>query len=132
MLLFILKCVPSSDMIRSKSAFRYFINVLPVLRFIDAIGRSPQNRIPHIRHRFDELDGGLAAELTDDPPRLFVLQNTGDIICGQRFKVQAVRNVKVRGHRFRIVVDDHRFVAQPPPRGTSRTGSRTFVILRAL
>ena len=53
-----------------------------------------------------QIDGRLSAELDDNAFRLFLVDDVEHIFRGQRFKIQSVGDIKVRGYGFRVVVDD--------------------------
>ncbi len=58
-----------------------------------------------------KVDGRLAAKLDNDAFRLFPVDDVQHVFQGQRFKIQTVCRIKVRGNRFRVVVDDDCFVS---------------------
>ncbi len=65
-----------------------------------------------IIERFRQLNGGLPAELHDCAVGLFHFDNVGDVFGGQRFKIQLVGNIEVRGNGFGVVVDNNRLTAR--------------------
>ena len=90
------------------------VKTLPVLRRVHPLRRGAQDRHAHLREMLAQADGGLAAELHHCPVRPLQFDHVPDIFRGQRLKVQPVRDVKVRGHRFRIIVDDDGLISFLP------------------
>ena len=89
------------------------IKQFPVFCCIHIRCRCPQNRHPHLHQGFCQLDGCLPAKLHHSSIRLLNIHNTLHVLRCQRFKIQLVRNVKIRADRLRIVVDNNGLIALP-------------------
>ena len=83
-----------------------FIEALAVLGLIDGIGRRAEDGDAVVVQEVRQLDGCLAAERDDNAHGILHAEDLHDIFTGQRFKVQAVCGVVVRGDRLGVVVDD--------------------------
>ncbi len=95
--------MPSSS--RSSSSFS---------RFSDAsmlATSEPGQRHPHVVERFGQVDGRLPAELDHDPRVArtgFVVDDVGDALDVEGFKVKPVGSVEIGAHGLRVAVDHHR------------------------
>ena len=87
------------------------VEQLPVLRRVHVLRLGAQNRNTHAHQALRKLDGCLSAELHHRPLRLLDIHNGLHILRSQRLKVQLVRNIEIRAHRLRIVVDDDGLIA---------------------
>ena len=90
---------------------QHFFEALSILRTIDVVYGSSKDMHARLLERCSEIDGRLPAELHDDAFRLLLVDDVQNVFCSQRFKIQAIRDVKVRTDRLRIVVDDDGFIA---------------------
>ena len=88
------------------------VEQLPVLRRVHVFRAGSQNRNPHFHQAFGQLDGGLAAELHHRSVGMLDVHHVLHILRRQRLKIQLVRDVEVRAHGLRIVVDDDRLIAR--------------------
>ena len=65
-----------------------------------------------IIERTRKVNGRLATKLDNNSlNRVFALDDVKDIFSSQWLKIQPVTGIKVRGYRFRVIVDDDGFVA---------------------
>ena len=92
--------------------FQNFVKQFSVLGGVHILRLCAQDRHAHFHQAFRELDGGLPAELHHRPVRLFQPYNTLHILRRKGFKVQLIRNIKVRAYGFRIVIDDDGLIAR--------------------
>ena len=97
---------------RDGALLQDFVKTLAVLRRVHMVGVRAEDFHAEIVERFGELNGRLAAELDDRAVRLFELNDIGHVFGRERLEIELIRHVKIRGNRFRVVIDDHRFAAR--------------------
>ena len=88
------------------------VEQLPVLRRVHVFRAGSQNRNAHFHQAFGQLDGGLAAELHYRSVGMLDVHHVLHILRRQRLKIQLIRDIEVRAHGLRIVVDDDRLIAR--------------------
>jgi len=88
-----------------------FLEPLPVLGDIDAVGRGPDDRRAGGGQRTRQLERRLAAVLHDHPHGLFLFDDLHDIFERERLEIQAVGRVVIRRHRLRIAIHHDGFKA---------------------
>ena len=88
------------------------VEQLTILRRVHVFRAGSQDRDAHFHQAFGELDGGLAAELHHRSVGMLDVHHVLHILRRQRLKIQLVRDVEVRAHGLRIVVDDDRLIAR--------------------
>ena len=98
---------------RNMGLLQNLVEELPVLRSVHILRSGSENRHAHLHQRFRQLDGCLSAELYHSSVGLLKANDTLHILIGQRLKVQLVRNIKIRGHRLRVVVHNNGLVSLP-------------------
>ena len=77
---------------------------LPVLGQVDGIGTRSDDRHARRLQRPGQLERRLAAVLHDHPQRLLPVHDGQHVFQGERFEVQAVGGVEIRGYRLGIAV----------------------------
>ena len=87
------------------------VEALSVLRRVHVLRRGAQDGNAHLHQGLGELDGGLAAELNHRAVRLLHIHDALHILRGQGLKIQLVRDIKIRTHGLRIIVDDDGLIA---------------------
>ena len=85
---------------------------LTILRQIDILVLGAQNLYASGRKLLCQIQRSLSAELENHTVRSFLFDHIHHIVGVQRFEVELVGRIEVGADRFRIVVDDHRFIAQ--------------------
>ena len=88
------------------------VEQLPVLRRVHVFRAGSQNRNAHFHQAFGQLDGGLTAELHHRTVGMLDVHHVLHILRRQRLKIQLIRDIEVRAHSLRIVVDDDRLIAR--------------------
>ena len=88
------------------------VEQLPVLRRVHVFRAGSQNRNAHFHQAFGQLDGGLAAELHYRSVGMLDVHHVLHILRRQRLKIQLIRDIEVRAHGLRIVIDDDRLIAR--------------------
>jgi hypothetical protein len=90
-------------------------------------GLVPMICTPAAASSVGDVQGGLAAELDDDPFGLLLVVDAQNVFDGEGLEVELVRGVIVRGHGFGIAVD-HDGLEALVPQGEgayARSSSRT-------
>ena len=85
---------------------------IAILGQVDGIRRSAPHRHPGLFKGQGKLQGGLAAELNDDPVGLFQFGHIQHIFIGQRLEIEFVRHIIVGADRLGVAVDHNRLDAQ--------------------
>ena len=88
------------------------VKQLSVFRRVHVFRTGSQNRNPHFHQAFGQLDGGLAAELHHRPVGMLDVHHILHILRRQRLKIQLVRDIEVRAHGLRIIIDDDRLITR--------------------
>ena len=89
------------------------VKALPVLCRVHILCRRTQNGNSHLHQGFCQLDGCLSAELHHCAVRLLNIHDALHILRGKGFKIQLIRNIKVRADGLRIIVDNNGLIAFP-------------------
>ncbi|MNI54318.1 hypothetical protein D3C73_1092080 [compost metagenome] len=82
-----------------------------VLSFVNARQAGAKNVHAGSCQRSCKVDGRLAAKLHDNADRILLRDYVHYILEEQRFEIEPVRSVEVRGHGLRVIVDNDGFVA---------------------
>src|SRR5439155_17244127 len=85
---------------------------LAILGYVHRLERRPDDAVPGRLEPTRQLQRGLTAELDRDAVRPLPLAHREHFLQPERLEVQPVRGVVVRGHRLRVAVDHHCFVAE--------------------
>ena len=88
------------------------VKELSVLGRIHVLGLCSENGNSHLHQALGELDRGLPAKLHHCPVRLFQPHNALHVLGCQRLEIQLVRNVKVRTHSFRVIIDNNSLISR--------------------
>ena len=106
------------------------VKALPVLCRVHILCSRTQNGNSHLHQGFRQLDGCLSAELHHCAVRLLNIHDALHILRGKGFKIQLIRNIKVRADGFRIIVYNNGLIAFPAE--SPGTVDRTEVKLNSL
>ncbi len=90
--------------------FEEFLKGLPVLRFFNGFAIRADDFHPSGLQRPCQVNRRLAAERGDHACRFFQRNHVHDVFNAEGLKVQLVGGGVIGRHRFRIVVDDDRFI----------------------
>ena len=93
-------------------AFQEGVELLPVLRQVDARCAGAQNGHARAVQEFCQADGGLAAEGHHHPHGFLRRDDVHHVLRGEGLEIEPFGGVVVRGNGLRIVIDDDRLVAQ--------------------
>ena len=92
------------------------IEELAVLGPVYILRRGPEYGDSHLPQGARQRNRGLPAELDDRGVRLLQLYDVSEILGAERFKVESVRDIEIRGDGFRIIVYDDGLPALPGER----------------
>ena len=103
-----------SRRLRDAQVGKDLFKVFPVFRpFNRRAVRPDQPDTQHVQ-RLCKVDGGLTAQACDYSLRLFKVDDLHHVFGCQRLKIKLVCSGVVGRNRFRVVIDDDRFVSVPP------------------
>ena len=84
--------------------FQQFLEALPVLCPVDAVGRRTEDGNAQFFEGRRKLERRLSAELDDHAHRPFSLYNMENVFQCQGFEIEAVRRIVVRADCFGVAV----------------------------
>ena len=112
---------------------QHMLKPFPVFGHVDRVGRSSPNlrwqvgvALQSRQQRNRQFQGCLTTKLHNHALGPFRFDDVQHIFLGQRFKVEPIAGVVVRGNRFRVGVNHDRFVAIR----LQRKGSMTTAIVK--
>ena len=94
--------------------FEHHLKPLPVLSPIDTVRAGAQNFYARFRKGNGKVQGGLTAELNNNPDRLFLLHDVQYVFPGERLEIEPIRSIIIGAHGFRIAVHHNAFNAHLP------------------
>ena len=92
---------------RDMSLSQYLIKALSILCPVNIIYRSTKYLDTSLGKSSRQINGSLATKLNDNTLWLFLVDNVQYILGSQRLKVQSIRNIKICGYGFWVVVDNN-------------------------
>ncbi len=90
---------------------QYLVKNLAVLGCIDILRIGAEDRHTHLGEVRSQLDGCLSAELHNRVIRMLDVHDVLHVLRSERLKIKLVRDVKIRGDRLGVIVDDDRLVS---------------------
>ena len=91
---------------------QYVQEFIAVFSPVDILHAGAKDRFAVVVDGLCQIDRGLPAKLYDHALRLFLIDNIEHAFLGKRLEIKLIGRIKVRGYRFRIGVDDDRFIAE--------------------
>ena len=92
---------------RNMSLSQYLIKALSILCPVNIIYRSTKYLDTSLGKSSRQINGSLATKLNDNTLWLFLVDNVQYVLGSQRLKVQSIRNIKICGYGFWVVVDNN-------------------------
>ena len=81
----------------------------PVFRPVYGIWLGADHFYSGLLQGYRQVQGGLSAELNNDPVRFFLFYDIQHIFTGKRLKIEFVRSIIVSGDGFRVGIDHNGF-----------------------
>ena len=91
--------------------FQNFIKAFSVFGNVNAVGLGAEDMFSPGIEVFCQLNGSLSAKGHYHAIGFFRVEDIADILRCKGFKIEAVGGVEVGGNGFRVVIDQHHFVA---------------------